>query len=84
LLNPLFDVEFEIPALHQEKLGDRFCRVFITDTDDELIFQNPNAKHLIIDFEHLEQKLITPPLFPFVIENLYTQVEMLRQTKYTC
>jgi hypothetical protein len=48
--------------------------VFITDTDDELIFQNPNAKHCILDFEQFEDtgefKIETPLLFPFVIEKL--------------
>jgi hypothetical protein len=73
-INPLFDTEFEIPALHKEKLGDWFCNVFLTDTDEELIYQKPNAMHPILDFNHFERtgefKIKTPPLFPFVIEKL--------------
>jgi hypothetical protein len=77
-LTQILDAELEIPALHKDKFGEQFSHLYLTDTDDELIYQNPHAKHLIIDFEHLEHtgelKLITPPLFPFVIENLNTTV----------
>jgi hypothetical protein len=73
-LTQILDAELEIPALHKDKFGEQFSYRYLKDTDDELIYQNPHAKHLIIDFEHLEQtgelKIITPPLFPFVIENL--------------
>jgi hypothetical protein len=73
-IKPLFDTEFELPLLHKEKFGDWFCNVFLTDTDKELIYQKPHAKHLILDFNHFERtgeiKIDTPPLFPFLIESM--------------
>ena len=55
------------------KFGEDFC-LFLQDEDSEFIYQDPNAKHWIIDFEKVRNNelefLKEPKLLPFTITEL--------------
>jgi len=66
-------LELNIPKTIEEKFGERFCN-FLHDRDKKFIYQDPNAKHWIIDFEKIKNNdpdfLKEPPLLPFTITEL--------------
>jgi hypothetical protein len=74
LLQEWIHYELEIPRSHLEALGEKFCRYWIDDTDEELLFHDPRSIHPRIDFDALKRegtlRFLTPPIFPFVIHSL--------------
>ena len=66
-------LEFTIPASFKKKFGEKLC-YFLQDRDRKFIYQDPNAKHWIIDFEKVRNNEIKflkePDLLPFTITEL--------------
>ena len=66
-------LKLDVPKSIEEKFGEKFCN-FLYDRDKEFIYQDPNAKHWIIDFEKIRNNepdfLKVPDLFPFMITEL--------------
>ena len=63
--------EFEIPSIHSNILGENFKNKFLFEQDVEFIFRDKYAKHLIIDFDKIENRdssfFSQPELFPLYI-----------------
>lgn len=66
-------LEFTILASFKKKFGEKLC-YFLQDRDRKFIYQDPNAKHWIIDFEKVRNNEIKflkePDLLPFTITEL--------------
>lgn len=66
-------LEFTIPASFKTKFGEKFCH-YLQDRDNRFIYQDPNVKHWIIDFEKVRNNepefLKQPNLLPFTITEL--------------
>lgn len=66
--------EFEIPPIHTHILGEKFKNKFLLEQDIEFIFRDKFAKHLIIDFDKIENRdlcfFYQPKLFPLYIPEI--------------